>query len=758
MVLVALLATPIGCGRSEPGPSQSAPSSSSKPASAPPFEPPTARVDLLDHLEACEVRHRGLSLDLGTPSIRALNSFAFAVAASYEEVEQSGATYARVRKRDFELTFWLDPPIERDLILALRTRPGTARAVSVQIDGKALGAIRLSGTEPVVATLGAAAPMLARGRHTLRLRFAGPAPTQRAFFADVDWIRIGVRDDSSATYAAPTLNDIRADFALDGTPRRSIVLRAPGSVRCPVRPARDALLRMSLGYWGEGSGTAEVRVLEDGQPPITMQQRHVVGGEGAQWVPLEIDLGRFNRRIVGIELRALESEGGGRVVFGEPHVVRRHDKTVATPEANTVVIIIAAALDRRRIPPWGPIGVLTAVGELTRTGVAFSDYRVPTTIPAAVMASLLTGLDPRSHRVEDQGARLPTGPRTLGSALKTVGGRTAFFTGVPTTFAPFGFNTGWDRFVAYSPVRDIAAAEPIDEAARWLEKGLRRARDEKQLAVVHVRGAHPPWDLTREEVAHLPPEEYGGAIDSRRGGIVLGQIRARKVAATRRLTHEEWIRLRAMEEAALGKQNEAIQRLVEMLKRENAWDDTLLVFAGDVAQGDPPRVPYDPAPPIGEERLVTPLIVKFPAGARGGSEAATTVTTIDLATTTLRALRLDVPAHLQGEDLFAVAARQEPVVGRALTATFENRYATRLGTWLLSGTRGRVPFLCQLDVDPACINDVFDARPLAGQALWRWTFLAERAATRIDRRAAAREPVDIDPDLAAALIVWGDVQ
>jgi hypothetical protein len=398
------------------------------------------------------------------------------------------------------------------------------------------------------------------------------------------------------------------------------------------------------------------------------------------------------------------------------------------------------------------------VGEIARAGVAFSDYRVPTTVPAGVMASLLTGLHPRSHRLEDPSARLPPGARTLSTAIKFLGGRSGFFTGVPTTFAPFGFDAGWDRFVEMSPVHDIAATEPIDEAVRWLEQGIRADRREKRVAVIHVRGAHPPWDLTREEVARLPPEEYGGAIDARRGAIVLGHIRARRRATSRRLTLEEWTRLRALEDAALAKQNDALQRLIDLLRREGVWDETLLVFAGDVAEGDPPRVPYDPAPPLTEDHLITPLLVKFPGSTRAGQESRVAATTMDLTVTVLRALRLDVPEALSGQDLYSLAAGQETVAGRPLMATQGGRYSTRLGPWLLSGVPGRVPQLCQLDVDPACTTDVFDTRPLVGQALWRWTFLTERATERADRRLPAREPARIEPDLAAALTVWGDVQ
>lgn len=754
--LVAGLVLGAGCstkgGRETPEPA--APSSA--PVAARPFLG-NERVGLLGTLDTCEVRHRGLSLDLGTPAAHQLLDFAVSKPPSVQDVERGGATFARFKQAEARLAVWLDSDRSHDLAISARVFAGTARRMSAFIDGKPLGSARLEEGKLAIVNLPVAPLDIPRGRHTLMLRFSGAPRGAAGFLAEVDWVRLGTRDELEETYAAPTAEDIVADFELDGTPRRSLILRAPGSVRCPLRPSRDAVLKLMLGYWGDGSGVAEIRVLRDGEAAVTLQQRKVVGGSGAQWLPLEIDLAPFAGQLVALELRALESSGGGRVVFGEPILARAREVDALVPQASTVVVVVLASIDRQRVPPWGRIGRFEAVGELARSGVAYSGYRVPATIPAATIASLLTGLAPRSHALEDQAARLPASARTLASVAKAAGVRTAFFTGVPTSFAAFGFDTGWDRFEAYSPVHDVAATEPFDEAARWLEREAKGGQG-KRLVVIHARGAHPPWDVPREVAARLPPDEYGGAIEPRRGGIVVGQLRTRPNAAGRRLSPEEWVRLRALEETTLVQQDQALGRLMETLEREGLWSDTLLFLLGDVAVGDPPRLPYDPAGPATEDRLVTPLLVKYPRSALAGSEQSSPATTVDIATTVLRALRIDLPGPLVGHDLFRLAAGLEPLAGRLLVATHGQSFAARTGSWLLTGEPGRVPYLCALDVDPACVTNQFDSRPIVAQALWRWTYLEEQRARDRAQRAAEREPASIDPDLAAALIVWGDVQ
>ena len=129
-----------------------------------------------------------------------------------------------------------------------------------------------------------------------------------------------------------------------------------------------------------------------------------------------------------------------------------------------------------------------------------------------------------------------------------------------------------------------------------------------------------------------------------------------------------------------------------------------------------------------------------------------------MSATLLTALGLPVPDYFEGMDLYAAAHGRVPVVTPPLVATAQGRYSTRLGSWLLRGELGKVPTLCAVDVDPACVNDVFDERTFAARALWLATFRSERAALRAPGRPQEKVPAVLDPDTAAALTVWGDVR
>jgi len=764
--LLALALPGWACSKPSAG-TKPAPSAAASPKVAAPApagsEPPQVVIDgrdrfeIIPNLSWCEAEHQGLLLDLGSPSAAAYSGFGAERSDDYPDIERDGQSFVRAYGRSLKYDFWLDEP-RAGTSVSVRVRGGEAKWLSLSIDDKRVGSIRPNTGETKVYSLPPLAAELARGHHQLKMSFSGAPRGPRAMQGEIDWVRIGERGDDITGYAAPTLSNIVGDVVLNGAPKRALVLNPPSTVRCWLRPAADARLKVALGFWGAGKGTAEVRVVADGEEPVVLQTRRVAGGDSASWTPLAVDLAPFAGKVIGVEFRALDGSRGGRVAFGDPSIARRVATEVAPPKAKIAILLLEAGIDRRRVPPFGPTGKLPALGELGRAATAFSRYRAPSVVVQSVAASLLTGLSPRTHRVEDSSSRVPDSVRLLSEMVKEASGRTAFFTGVPTTFAPFGFAAGWDTFDAISPVLDVPATEPLSRALKWLETELDDEHPGPRLLVVHARGSHPPWDLTREETQTLKPDEYAGILDPRRGGIMLAALRARRTRAAHHLLEEDWVRLHALQDAALAKQDLLIGQLVGLLKKKGAWERSMIVFAGDVSAGDPPDSPFDPQGALAESRLAVPLVVKFAGGDLGGRDEQLPASAADVSASILTALGIPVPEAVEGIDLYAAAHGMLPVVANARVASAPGRYSTRLGSWLLRGELGKKPSLCAIDLDPACVNDVFDEKPYAARALWLATFRAESAALHASGRPKERQPASLDPDTVAALTVWGDLR
>jgi hypothetical protein len=717
----------------------------------------TQRLSLFEILPECEVDHEGTVVDFGQSDIAYTNAYTVDTRENRDRlVDRGGSTFQQIDDRKFVHEFWLDEPTP---VFQLRARliGRNATAITASIDGKRLGRAKLQKGEAQIVAFPRTTEPLAAGPHSLRLDAQGRAVNPKDPFYDLDWLNLGRDDESNSNFSPPTRRDLIADQELDSVPRRSLVLRTPSFLRCPLHLSGPTRLEVSLGFWGTGTGTAEIAIVEQNQPKTTLLERKVAGGVGARWVTTSVDLSPYVGRVVGLELRAVRTTQGGRIAFGEPVLTRPLPVPTERPKAKSVVVVLASALDRRFVPPWGPATGNSPVTELLRDAVAFHSYRVPTTVPAGVVASLLTGISPARHHVEDTAARLSRSTHPLSDIIKQAGGRTALFTGVPNTFPAFGFNVGWDDFGSWSPVVDLPAETPLVEATRWLGQRLDENRNLTRFVVVHARGTHPPWDLTKEQTAQLAPPDYGGTIDSRRGGVTLGKIRRQTAKVQRRLNDEDTQRLNAFMKSAWEKQSGALGNLIALLKRREAWDDTLFIFAGDVANSDLPAIPFDPIGQLREDQLTVPLIVKFPGRRFAGTTFDKPVTTVDITRTILDSIEPMLPEPIEGVSLLDAVAGREPILTRTLVATLGQRYVSRTGVWLLSGELGRAPKLCQTDVDPMCVDDQFAKLPLVARALWTWTKGELGRARRIGK-TSAREPASIDPETAAALTVWGDVE
>lgn len=705
-------------------------------------------LSLLSELGRCEISHQGILIDLGTDAVNQRRAFSAGPFNDVSNQIRSGKTFAVFSGRDVSYDFWLQRPSE-PLSVALRGRAGRADKVSVYLDDERLGNLKLPSAAAQVVVSAAGKRELTAGRHTLTLRFVGGKRGDSEPYAEMDWLWVGDRDQLTASYAPPTLDDVVSDVVIGGQPRRSIVLRVPATVRCVVKAVRDEQLDLSMGHWGEGQGTAQVRVLVEGEAPVVLAEYSLQGGEQAQWQNANLDLSRFEGKMLTIELSALQSTGSGRIAFGEP-TLSVHKALPSPVVAQNVVLVVLSGLSHATLPPWTTVQGFRTLTELARHGVTFNGYRTGSTSAPAVVASLLTGMAPRLHTVEDAEHRLPSTVFTLAEMLKQQGVQSVMFTGVPTSFQASGLDRGWDRFVTISPISDLPAAEPINQAVSWLADSLKVNPEQRRFIVIQARGGHPPWDLSREEAAGLPPDEYAGVLEARRGGIILSQLRARAPSNRNRLRQEDWTRLLAMQSFTLRRQDQAMTRLMDLLHEQGQWDKTLFVFVADVPMGAPPSIPFGTAP-LSEDRLLAPLLVKFPGGFQGGRQVATSCTTEDITRTIADALGLTDHQQIAGDTLLNAADDRELPAGRPLVAMMGNQYATRWGPWLLLGEFGSVPRLCQTEVDPSCVNDLFADHPASALALWHGTFEASQL-----QPAAKSERAVPDEETQAAVLVWGD--
>ncbi len=642
---LATLLSLCGCRRSsEPAPPPAPVAAGVPDAGGTPSRPVV--LDAAHDLDPCVLGHRGVLLDFGDPSMRAdLRPGSFAHSDD-EIVEHEGATWLKVRGRTLTASFyWPETAAEQgtpSAYVEARLRGTTARGVSVTIDGRGLGSATLVKGETRVLEIRSPTPLtLTPGGHELTLRFIGGPRTGGEPLAEIDWVHVGAGEPGEP-YSAPTRADAVVDVMVGGRSLRALSMRAPGFVRCSGWIPADATLEASLATAGGGDADVQALLLRDRRPPVVLGTAHVAGG-GASWAAWSVPVVGLEGHgaLASLALVVSRAAKGTRVLLGEPRVVALEAAPMSVPPtARGVVLVVLGSTSPKALGPWGGPHAAPELSGLAASGATFLANRSSSSLANAAVASMLTGLPPRAHGLDDPDARLPDGPTTVEEACRQGGITTAMFTANPTTGGAFGFARGWDTFEAIDPIASTPATQVFDDAAAWVEAH----KGKPFFVVVHARGGHPPWDATPEELKAMAPEGYLGIVEPRRAAEALAKVRKHPA----RFKEDDRARAWALYDRAIDAHDAALGRLVAALRTAGRDEDTAVIVTGDVAASEVP-VPFGDTDALDEPLLMTPLVVRWPhAPSLAGRRVEAPSSPIDLARTILDALGLPPPAAFQG--------------------------------------------------------------------------------------------------------------
>ncbi len=727
---------------------------SAQSALPPPVAPtplPDLAVDLLAPSPRCRIEHRGAFVDLGTPEA-AWAAPGHPDLQDLPSFERDGATWGRVLDRSQTFTVAIDQT--GAALVSLRGRARSSKKVTISIDGKLVGTIALSTTEDRVVTTSNTSLSLVPGLHVVTLRWIGGKKDEP--LAELDWLRVGVVDDETGAYAAPTRRDAVTQVVIGGAPRRAYTLMAPAVVRCVVHVPPGARLLADVGSVSEGtSGEVEIRERSTGSEPPTVLAKQLASATAWSGIAVPLGVGGPNGAIAIIELAVTKGPKQGRVAIAEPRIVRAAPPAPhpAAPKPESIIVIVLAGATPAHL-------ALPSLAKLAREGASFRGHRAPSHLAAASVASLATGLPVPVHALEDSGARLSPRIALLPRSFGAFGVQSAMFTEVPTTGPAFGFAHDWTSYAARSPLDGPPVA--LDEIGKWL--GTQTGK--KTFILAHARGAHPPYDVTGETLKALPPEGYTGSIDPRHVVPVLAKVRKGLL----KFSEGDRTRLLALEAAALAKQDEKLDALIESLRASGALDKTMIVVTGDTpfpipsatfdakaaASASASALPMSPPSPEKpdkpdkpEDPLGIPLIVRFAGGYAAGRVISAVTDPTDVATTIVIAWGGAVEG-LAGRDLAFLAFEDDLARDTPRLSDDGHGYQLAWSDLRLVGAWGKVP---RLELRGTA-DDIRAKRP--HEYLAAWGLAAEARALWLAARAKGpgREPATIDPQTQAALDSW----
>lgn len=657
---------------------------------------------------------------------------------NHEILEREGSGWLRVRDRSVQLSFIETEERTGDVVVSLRMRGGAARLVSVAINGRALGTAKVTRDEIAIAKV-TGDVTLHKGANEISLRFAGGAGSGLAPFADIDWLHIGTPLPEGAEETLPFPVALVSPVAIGRESERSFSLASGAFMRCLVylpENARVTFRAASLGH----KGTLNVVAVRDRMDPETLNKSPIkTSTEKFSEVMLEAN---GVARPTILEFRATAPKGA-RVIVGAPRVLASR----ATPRpvglakpVRGVVLVIAGSLPMRSLASYGANNE-TAYDAWLPHARAFDSHRASSPFASANVASMLTGISALDLGMTDALAPLPRSVRTAGDVLRDASVATAMFTANPETFPAFGFGRGMERFGTVSPTDSNATAQLVDMVKAFVEEH----RAGKFFVVLHTRGAHPPWDVKRERLRTLPPENYSGPLEPEQAGIVLARAARNQI----RLTDADRQRASALVDVALTTEARALADLREALKVWGREADTLWMLTSDVGFDAGADVPYLASDTLDEPRLHTPLVLLPPpasAGESSRSRAVMPTDASDIAPAVLSAFGLKSPENMAGERIFESTITHE----RSRVAVSGKRISLRVGDFVLVKNADHDGRFCSLELEPACLADVRATHPVGYALVHRAMLERQRTA-----KPATKERAVLDPMTSSLLEAWG---
>ena len=404
----------------------------------------------------------------------------------------------------------------------------------------------------------------------------------------------------------------------------------------------------------------------DGEAAETLlEESH--GGSGI-WAQHSIDLSAYAGQVVTLSLQA-ESERDGSVAFwGAPTVTGGGQ----SPLPNVIFYVFdGGAADymsvygyNRRTTPT--LERLASEGVVFERASSNASWTLPST--ASFMTSLQTSV---TGGLPDNDVNpVPAEAVTMAEHMHRVGYQTAVFTGNPNAGTLSGLQRGVDLFREDWEDFSYKGRNNHKESSKYLHEGFWSWREDypSQPFWAHFQTTDTHWDfpapppfgglfVTAEEA-----ESWNESLERLRefGGQGLYSSAWDSAGISRTASHSV---AKGLYDEAMAHNDYRLGQLIDRLKAEGEWENTLLIIGGDhsidavagvgLGLNDSPPPPWDAKtrPILRPTVSRVPLMFVWPGHIEGGQRIAPPVSMIDVLPTLLDLLGLP-PAEIgQGQSL-----------------------------------------------------------------------------------------------------------
>lgn len=396
----------------------------------------------------------------------------------------------------------------------------------------------------------------------------------------------------------------------------------------------------------------------------------------------------------------------------------RAERRATPPRPNVLLVTI----DTFRADRLGA-GVAPALDRLAASSLRFTSARaaVPLTLPSH--ATIMTGLLPPSHGVQENGVDvLNDAHRTIARLLKTAGYETAAFVGAFVLDRRFGLAQGFDTY-------DDQIARDPDAMERLEAERPASAVVDRALAWLANRRPHPPGLPGPPD----PPDPPGLPAPQPQAPFFLW-IHLYDPHAPYTPPAEFRARTRTAYDGEIAFADSQIARVFEWLRAHGGIERTLIVVSGDHGEGLGDHGERTHGMLVYDSTLRVPLVIASPGHPAGTRDDA--VSLVDIAPTILRAAGATPPDAMQGRDLLGGTGRTDDLYAETeypRVAGWSPLQALTDGRWMAIRA-GASTEVYDLQNDPLEQHDVSASQPTIAAAMAARVDAIRASATK---RAAA---------------------
>lgn len=321
--------------------------------------------------------------------------------------------------------------------------------------------------------------------------------------------------------------------------------------------------------------------------------------------------------------------------------------------------ILVYMIDTLRAPELGTYGSTIThtpvIDALARDSTLFERAKAPTPTTRYSIASLLAGVPPEVHGVEQASGVLPAGPSPLAwlpELLREEGYWTAAVVANPNVDAIFGFDRGFDTFVGlYEERSDLRIGRPRD-LTHTAPAVIRRA-----LEVIDAAPQGRPFFLFVLSIdphgPFTPPAPWDTHYDPRLAGAGAGRLASLRIFDRRQRAGEpvDVDKLLALYRGEISFADASLAELLDGLRARHLLDETLFALTADHGEEFLEHGLRGHGRTIHEETVHIPLLMRHPGHFEAGHRRGDPVDLLDLGATLAWMGGASPPDYWPGRDL-----------------------------------------------------------------------------------------------------------